>query len=398
MIIKIIANFPAYLLGEAVGRFTFIAQTLHERGHSVEMIVSDFDHLTKAPRIIEYEKYPFKITAIHERGYKGNVSVQRLISHYFWGKRVGSYLRGLAERPDVVYAAIPSLTAARQASRYCKKVGAIFIIDIQDLWPEAFKVALKSKLIAPFFIPFDCYANGAYKDADIVIGVSDTYRNRGLRVNRKGKNELTVFIGNDAEKFDAAKTQYAVAKPDSEYWLAYVGAMGYSYDLHCAIDAISIATQRKPGQSIKLVAMGAGPLLEEYRNYAQCKGVHSEFTGPLPYAEMVGLLCSCDATVNCLRPGAAQSITNKVGDYALSGLPVINTQENEEYRKIVEKYKCGINCKCGDAEEVANALVYLMDHNKEAEEMGRNSRRLGLERFDRPSAYKKIINVIENQQ
>ena len=123
----------------------------------------------------------------------------------------------------------------------------------------------------------------------------------------------------------------------------------------------------------------------------------ANFTGPLPYEEMVGILCSCDATVNCLSPGAAQSITNKVGDYALSGLPVINTQENLEYHKLVEVYYCGINCRCGNAEDVANALLYLIENPQKANEMGRNSRVLANERFNRPVVYTKIVNVIENK-
>lgn len=49
------------------------------------------------------------------------------------------------------------------------------------------------------------------------------------------------------------------------------------------------------------------------------KEIYAEFTGRLSYEKMVGLLCSCDIVVNPINKGAAQSITNKVGDYALSG-------------------------------------------------------------------------------
>ena len=76
---------------------------------------------------------------------------------------------------------------------------------------------------------------------------------------------------------------------------------------------------------------------------------------------MVGLMCSWDMVINPIMHDAAQSITNKVGDYALSGLPVINTQECPEYRELVETYQCGINCRCGDAEDVAKAVEALAE-------------------------------------
>lgn len=53
------------------------------------------------------------------------------------------------------------------------------------------------------------------------------------------------------------------------------------------------------------------------------------------YPEMCGRLVACYIAVNPITHGAAQSIINKHGDYAASGLPVVNTQECEEYRNLV---------------------------------------------------------------
>lgn len=37
-------------------------------------------------------------------------------------------------------------------------------------------------------------------------------------------------------------------------------------------------------------------------------------------------------------------------DYARTGIPVINTQENKEYRDLLDKYIAGINYPCDDAQ------------------------------------------------
>lgn len=396
MNIIFLANFPHKIDMSFMGRFTHLAMLMYEKGHKVEVVCSDFDHATKDFRKELNNPYPFKLTFLHESGYPGNVSPKRLWSHYVWGKNVGKYLNSLPEKLDVIYSALPSFTAAVEAGKYCKKTGCKLIVDVQDLWPEAFKVKFKNPLIQMAFKPMECHVNRAYSAANLVIGCSDTYRDRGLRVNINDKEGLTVYLGNHGNVFDDARDQNNVVKAADEYWIAYIGTMGYSYDLKCAIDAIAkVNSKNVVDKKIRFVAMGGGPLLEEYKSYADEKQILSDYTGALAYPQMVGKLCSCDAVINCLRPGAAQSITNKVGDYALCGLPVINTQENEEYRKLVEEYQCGINCECGNSDEVADAIVRLMTDTVEARMFGANARNLGIERFDRRTTYPLIVNAIE---
>jgi glycosyltransferase involved in cell wall biosynthesis len=98
--------------------------------------------------------------------------------------------------------------------------------------------------------------------------------------------------------------------------------------------------------------------------------------------------------MNPISKGAAQSITNKVGDYAAAGLPVINTQENSEYRKLIDRYKAGFNCINDDAADVATKLLLLIGNPALRREMGLNNRRLAEEKFDRKRTYQKIIELI----
>lgn len=396
MNIVFLANFPNKLDGGLMGRFINIAWLLYHRNHNVEVIVSDFEHNSKKHREVLENKYPFKLTYLHEPGYPENVSPQRLWSHYVWGLNVEKYVKRLERKPDVIYSSLPTFSAARLVGRWCNKNAVKFVVDVQDLWPEAFKVAIKNPILQLTFLPMEWVANAAYQAADYIIGCSDTYRDRGLRVNKKTKEGLTVYIGNDGEKFDYAKNNYCTEKPNNEFWIAYIGTMGYSYDLKLAIEAVKIAGECNLPQKLKFIGIGGGPLLEEYKEHAKIAGINAEFTGFLSYEEMVGKMCSCNAVINCLRPGAAQSITNKVGDYALSGLPVINTQENIEYRKLVDKWQCGINCECGNVQEVANAIIRLMNNPDLSLGMGRNSRKLGVECFDRRTSYLKIIKLLEN--
>ena len=109
---------------------------------------------------------------------------------------------------------------------------------------------------------------------------------------------------------------------------------------------------------------------------------------------MCSTLCQCDITVNPITHMAAQSIINKHADYAASGLPVVSTQENEEYRKLVDTYHMGFNCKNGDAKELAEKLKVLVEDKKLRLKMGKNARRCAEEKFDRNRTYFLLKNAI----
>ncbi len=269
-----------------------------------------------------------------------------------------------------------------------------FFVDVQDLWPESFCMAVKNPLLQKLFAPMTSYVNKAYAAADGVFGVSQTYVNRVLQVNDKVKSGVNVFLGNDGAIFDEGRDKYFVKRNDSEIWLGYIGSMSTSYDIPCVIDSLAILNG-KGVNNIRFVLIGKGEKYEEFKQYAHRKGVLCDFVGFKPYQEMVGLMCACDIVVNPIVKGSAASIINKVGDYAMSGLPVINSQECQEYRDLIEEFKCGVNVRCGDAEDMAKAIEILAKDKALREKMGQNAIRLGKEKFDRRYTYGKLADEIE---
>lgn len=397
MNIIIIANFTRRLDGERESRFSYLADALAQRGHQVELIITDFYHMSKTKRPEpRRDLYGFKITECHEPGYKKNVSFERLFSHWVWGKNVYNYLNTI-EKPDLVYCAMPSLTAAKMAAKYCQKKGVKFATDVQDLWPEAFCMAIHNKLLQKLFLPMKISADQAYAASDLAVAVSNTYVNRTLSVNNKNAKGVPVFLGNDGALFESDKGKYIVERTEHELLLCYIGGLQDSYDIPLVIDAMALVEANKQfEQKVRFVVIGDGPFRQRFEQYAIGKQINCTFLGRKPYTEMASLLCSCDMCVNPIVKGSAASVINKVGDYALSGLPVINTQESPEYRVLIEEYKCGINCECGNAAQVADAIVKLSTNKGLRDQMSEGSRRLAQEKFDRRNTYLRIIEAIEN--
>ena len=395
MKILIISNFPGLLDGSYTDRFCYISRLLHEKGYKVELITSDFCHDTKQIRNYSSSLYPFKVTLLHETPYKRNVSLQRLKSHREWGRNVKAYLSQI-EKPDIIYCAIPSLTASKAAAVYCKRNGVKFVVDLQDLWPEAFAMTIKNKMLQKVFLPMKWYADSIYAAADKAIAVSDTYVRRILKVNKRISSGHAVFLGNDGDVFDKGMAEYKLDRKGDEIVVGYIGNMSTSYDMPCVFDALSKVEMRgKVNKPIRFVLIGGGVDEGYFKDYASRVYPNASFLGRKSYMEMAGLLCGCDMVVNPIVKGSVASIINKVGDYALSGLPVINTQESPEYRYLIEEYQCGINCECGNSDEVANAIEKLELDESLRKKMGENSKRLGHDKFDRRYTYPKIVKAIE---
>ncbi|MEZ0487425.1 glycosyltransferase [Fibrella aquatica] len=114
--------------------------------------------------------------------------------------------------------------------------------------------------------------------------------------------------------------------------------------------------------------------LEENINYQQVR-TQLQFYGytdqktALPYAE------GATAGLALLKPigDYPESYTTKLFEYMALGLPVI-TADFPLYRDVVERHQCGFCVDPYNAEAVASALTYLINHPDEAEAMGKRGR------------------------
>ena len=397
MKILMIANFVSFPFEGGNSRFTYILNMLDNKKNQLELVTSNFRHSTKSKREYspeELSKVSYKITLLDEPGYKKNVSIKRFYSHKILSINLKKYLKKI-DKPDLIYCAIPSIDVAYESITFSKKNGIRFIIDIQDLWPEAFKMALNIPIISNvIFYSMKRKVDFIYSNADEIVAVSETYVKRALSVNKKLVKGLSVFLGTDLNYFDKYQKNNKVVYKDNIIRIAYIGTLGTSYDIKLIIDSIKILYS-KGIKNIKFVIMGDGPLKESFELYAKQSEIDYEFTGRLDYEKMVGLLSSCDICVNPIVGSSVASIINKVGDYAASGLPVINTQNSEEYKNLIIQYNAGYNCKNGDSKDIADKIETLVNDEKLRKKMGKNNRKLAEEKFDRKITYNKIKKIIE---
>lgn len=379
-------------------RYVYLATLLHEHGYDVDFITSGFQHWEKRQRDVGHFDAgtdAYTIRFIEEPFYPKNMCPQRIWAHHVVAKRVSEYFDEHHDY-DLIYCQIPPNDVAREIGKAAHKFNIPFVVDVNDLWPEAFRVALDVPVFSDIlFAPFYRQAKAVYQMADAVVGTSDEYRERGLRDARSGIPSETVYVGNQLCEFDAGVTAHAsqIDKPAGDIWVSYAGTLSACYDLETLVRAMALVQKTHP--EAKLQILGDGSERDNLKAAAHSSGAEVMFHGYLPYSQMAAWLSKSDITINSLVEKAAQSIVTKIGDYLAAGKPMVNTSCSKEFRAKVEADGFGVNVKPGDAEGMARVLIDLIEDSSRRAQMGEKARAIAEEQFDRPHSYLKTVRLIE---
>lgn len=400
--IAIIAPAYAWLPGEpGTSRFSYLAGFLAQNGFDVDLIGSTFGHFKKSPRNIEQLKtmqLPYHLVFIKEPGYKKNVDIRRIYSNYILARNTIKYLKKHITKYDLVYCVIPPNVLSAKVGKLCHKNKIPFIVDIEDLWPEAMKMVVNIPFLGNIlFLPYWIDAEKTYKYADGVVGTSDEYTQRAFKKIKKNIPSATVYVGTEVDIFDEGVRKYSgeFEKPSGEFWVTYAGSIGASYDIKTLIDAAKIILEQGI-TSIKFYILGTGSLKDEMEEYARslsCTNV--EFLGYVEYQKMAAFLSKSDILINSYIKNAPQSIVTKIGDYLSSGKPMINTLYSREFCGLVKKDSFGLNVEAENADRLVDAVLRLYKATPLREKMGTNARRCAEEKFDRKTSYMKVVGIIE---
>lgn len=371
-------------------RFTSICDYLGKDQNDIELITSSFNHTRKTQKeLVDTDEY--KVTYIYDIGYEKNISIKRIISILLFSYRLNKYLNTL--QPDILYCAAPPISVSQVALRFCKRHGIPMILDVQDLWPEAFEMVTNNKLLIPIYKLLYRMIDNVYANATEVFAVSETYANRIESVRHCG-NVKTVYLGVNMKRYEDALDRFHGRK-NTRLKIVYIGTLGHSYDIPTMLYALE--NLFRDGYSVDVIIVGDGPKMNEFIDLkSQLRLTAVEFVGRKPYGEMVEIIKDCDIAINPISKGSAGSVINKVCDYAAACLPVVNSQENKEYRNLLLKYDAGINVECGNSDSMCKGIQELIDDDDRRRRLSINARRMAEELFDRKKTYRELVKALEN--
>jgi glycosyltransferase involved in cell wall biosynthesis len=273
--------------------------------------------------------------------------------------------------------------------------GAAFVFEVRDLWP-AFAIAigvLKNQVLVSLSLWLEHFL---YSRADTVMvnspGFIDHVRLKGAR-----RIEL-VPNGADPEMFctsDIQRGKSILKKLDGNFICLYAGAHGLSNDLEVVLDAAALLNHES---DIRFILIGDGKEKLNLQTKAALMGLSNMvFLPPVPKEDMVQVLREVDACIAILKPLDLYKTTypNKVFDYMAAGKPVLLAIDGV-IRVVVEAASAGLFIHPGDPQDLAEKVLYLKNHLKEAAQMGRMGREYILSNFNRQVISEKLSSVLES--
>jgi len=381
--------FNHYAIPPKVGGITRhfdFAKQLVQRGYSVTIFASSFDHKQRVEmlekgkkfKMEEYDKVRF--VWIKTFPYKKN-DIKRLLNIFSYAKNLYFIARKF-ERPDVILASSFHPLAWIVGYLLSKKFKCKFIAEVRDLWPQsgidlgAFK---EGSLIVRLLRKLEKFI---YTKADYVVTVlpkADQYI-ESLGID---KNKIVhIPNGCDIERFDSLRNSISeevsnILREHEGYFKAcYLGALGQANAMETIIEAAKIV-QENAGDSIHFLIIGDGPEKEKLQNMAkefELKNVF--FYPPIAKLSVPALLEHVDVTLvsmHNLKVYRFGISLNKLFDYLCAAKPIVFA--GNVVNDIVKESGAGISCQAYDSKAFAQAILRFCAMSKEErEEIGKRGR------------------------
>jgi glycosyltransferase involved in cell wall biosynthesis len=372
------------------------ARFLAKQGHQVSIIASPVSYLTGKDtqsqqveiemegKISIYRAYTYP--ALHKS------FIHRLFS-YFSFMISSFFITVKIKNVDIIWGTSPPIFQSFTAWLVSKLKRVPFLLEIRDLWP-AFAIAvgvLKNKVLISLSLWLERFL---YHHADRIIVNSPGYIEH---VQLKGGQNVTLIPnGSDTTAFTPANT-FQIRKElgwTDKFVLLYAGAHGMSNDLPVVLQAAKLIEKH---DDIKIAFIGDGKEKSNLITLAESLRLSNvEFLNPVPKNKIAEYLQASDICIAILKPIELYKTTypNKVFDYMAAGKPIILAIDGV-IREVVESADCGIFCKPGNPDAIANAVLEMHSNRNGLAKIGKRGKLYLEQNFNRMMIAKDFTDMIE---
>jgi glycosyltransferase involved in cell wall biosynthesis len=344
-------------------RSSMLARAFAARGHHVTWWISNFEHRSKKFRKEAQPKDPalpshVDIIVVPSTSYTRNISIARIQYEQLFGKGFERIAVGVA-RPDAIILADPSLFYSAPVMSYANSASTVVILDVMDLWPEQFLVALPVAfrrfgrlLLSPLFSRRQRLVNAV----DAVIGVTKDHL-RAVKPPSEKPN-MVAYLGLDYEKFlvdfeRATSRKVQTFTQNSTLVVVYAGTLGEAYDLATLLTAAEAVVTNHEG--IKFIFAGDGPCREAVHELAARCPDNVLFLGKVAAEELPSIYRLCHIGICSYSEGSTVTMPIKLYDYIAGGLFVLYSIDGE-INDVLAAHSCGAQYTAGRPDELAGLI------------------------------------------
>ena len=388
-------------------RCGMLAKALLDRGHSVELWTSAFDHVSHKHlykrSLFEKVGERISIQFIKGCGYPNDLSLKRFLHNRQTGREFIQLANCRKESPDIIFAPVPILELAQAAVEYANKRNIPIIVDIRDLWPDVylsmlpkFLHSIGKKLLYSEYRR----AKNVFKNATGITAVSKAYLQRGLSYAQRGPRNTDKFyplgsgdfikpnLMQSDEVTDSILHKYGI--DPNQFIVTYVGTFCKSLDVENILRAARLLIDKK---EIRIFIVGTGDRSKEFYEMAT-RLPNVTMTGWLNNTEIRPILNQTKVGLVAYSKDAIMSLPNKPFEYMAAGLPLLSSLSGE-LEQLIQEYGIGRSYEAGNPASLAEGIRWFYDHPEESRQMGARSLALFSTRFRSDIVYKEFSEHLE---
>jgi glycosyltransferase involved in cell wall biosynthesis len=266
--------------------------------------------------------------------------VRKLLGHLTFAATALILSGPRLRKTDVVIVSSPTFFVVFSAWITARLRRAKFVFEVRDLWPEVF-VDLGALKPGRIFRVLQAFSRFLYRRADLVVVVTEPFRDRIIRQGIAATKVAVVSNGADIEWFkqdvhEAARARRRELGLDGRFTIGYVGAHGVSHGLMAVLRAAELS-RNDPGICFLLV--GDGSERGSLETYAREKGLTNVLMLPgQPPDSVREFYALSDACLVPLRDIALFEtfVPSKMFEIMAAGRPIIGSVKGEA-RRILER-------------------------------------------------------------
>jgi glycosyltransferase involved in cell wall biosynthesis len=386
-----------------------LSNALVEAGHKVVLWSAAFNHQNKKHRsrtskIIKVSDY-LEIRLIPSGGYRGNISMGRLLDHAHLAFNLKKMLQQADTLPDVSFIGYPPIETAAVLTRWLARRGVPSLLDVKDQWPALFLDAVPTPLRPLGRVvlwPYFHLSSRAMRDATGLSAMANDFLDWALGVAEREWTDMDGVFPLTSPLGQVSKLQLAEARQwwdeqrildDGRPRVCFVGSFMSIFDFKPVQDAAMMSLNGPipcefifcgdGGSSAELRAMMAG-----------LPNVH--FPGWIDRPKIEALAERCIGAMAPIQniESFQKSIPNKIIDALSLGLPILSPLQGEVAR-LINDHGVGMRYGTDTGKTLYDCIKVLMEDAALQKKMSQNARALYAKRFSFEMVYGRLVKHLE---
>ena len=280
-----------------------------------------------------------------------------------------------------------------------KKKKVPFIYNLQDIFPDSLVGTGMAKKGGFLWKVGRVIENFTYRNADKIIVISEDFKKNIMAKGVPEEKIAVIYNWVDEEAVvdiprekNVLFDRYGLDR--NKFYITYNGNIGLTQNMDMLLE---VAKALEANEDIQFILVGNGAYIEQVRQLIKDRNITNVMLLPFqPYEDISHVFSLGDVSLVISKPGVgANSVPSKTWSIMSASRPVLASFDENELKRIIEEYNCGIFTKAGDKVAFTDAILKLYNDRELCREMGSNGRKFVMDNLTKAVGTQKYVDVLK---